>query len=235
MKVAGISDIGSHRKRNEDNFYINEARQFFLVCDGMGGHKGGDVASRLAVETMQKKFQFANPDEIIPALRKAAAQTNEVIYKKGRSDESLYEMGTTLTAAVFYEGNMVVAHVGDSSLFLFTNGNLTKITRDHTLAEQMLNDGLLNPQDMQNNGYNHVLTRAVGVESKVDIDIYHETVKAGDWVLICTDGLTDLVTDAEIYEYLKEASDPEHTAQALVDLALAKGGYDNITIVLLCV
>ena len=236
MKVAAITDIGLHRKRNEDCYFINEERSFFIVCDGMGGHKGGDVASRLAVQTMQKHLSFTISAEIIPNLRKAVKMVNEAIYTKGRSDESLFEMGTTLTAAVIRNGNMVVAHVGDSSLFLYKkDGRLKKVTRDHTLAEQMLTDGLLKKEEQPANAYNHVLTRAVGVESQVEVDIFQEEIMAGDWILICTDGLTDLVSENEIYEKLKSAQEPQATAQALLDLAMNKGGYDNITIVLLSV
>jgi protein phosphatase len=174
-------------------------------------------------------------DDIVPGLLGAVKEANRAVYEKGQSDESLYEMGTTLTAAVIYDGSLVIAHVGDSSLFLYQEGKLRKITRDHTLAEQMLSDGLLMQEDMKSNGYNHVLTRAVGVESQVEVDIYQLEVTKGDWILLSTDGLTDLVTDKEICEYLESADDPQDTAQALVDLALRKGGYDNITIVLLSV
>ena len=235
MRVAGITDIGLHRKRNEDHYYTDEGRHVFVVCDGMGGHKGGDVASQLAVETIKNNVLFNTPQEIIPSLDNAVKLANKMIYEKGRSDETLFEMGTTLTAAVMYDSNMFVAHVGDSSLFLFKAGKLIKITKDHTLAEQMLQDGLLKQEDMQSNVYNHVLTRAVGVENQVEIDFYQEEVTAGDWVLMCTDGLTDLVTNEEINEYLISANDPQKTARALLDLALKKGGFDNITIVLLCV
>ncbi|MFA7078353.1 MAG: Stp1/IreP family PP2C-type Ser/Thr phosphatase [Syntrophomonas sp.] len=236
MKVAAITDIGLRRKRNEDYYCINEELSFFIVCDGMGGHKGGNVASRLAVETMQKYLSFTTFAEIIPSLRNAVQMANEAVYAQGRSDESLFEMGTTLTAAVIENGNMLVAHVGDSSLFHYKkDGRLKKITRDHTLAEQMLTDGLLKNENQQTNVYNHVLTRAVGVESKVEVDIYQEEITVGDWVLICTDGLTDLVSENEIYEHLKSAREPQATAQALLDLAMGKGGYDNITIVLLSV
>ena len=235
MKVAGVTDIGLHRKRNEDHYFIDTDRGVFLVCDGMGGHKGGDVASQMAVETLRQNLWWSTADDIVPGLRNAVKLTNKAIYDKGRSDESLYEMGTTLTVAVIHDGSLVVAHVGDSSLFHYKEGKLRKITRDHTLAEQMLTDGLLKPEDIQSNVYNHVLTRAVGVENHVEVDIYQQDVGQGDWILLCTDGLTDLVTDSEISEFLGSAHDAQETAQELVNLALGKGGYDNITIVLLSV
>jgi protein phosphatase len=235
MRVACITDIGLHRKRNEDYYFIDESRGIFIVCDGMGGHKGGDVASRLAVETIHNNLKFSTSDEIIPALDHAVKIANSAIYEKGRSDEALFEMGTTLTAAVIYDDKITIAHVGDSSLYMYQAGVLKKITRDHTLAEQLLNDGLLKQEARESNVYNHVLTRAVGIESNLEVDFFQETITSGDWVLMCTDGLTDLVANEEICEHLKTAHDPEITVRALLDLALSKGGYDNITIVLLCV
>lgn len=233
MRVVGITDIGLHRKRNEDYFFIDQDKRIFVVCDGMGGHKGGDVASRLAVETIQENLIFSVAEEIIPALQSAAKMANRNIWEKGKSDDALYEMGTTLTAAVIHDGSIVVAHVGDSSLYLYKEDQLIKVTRNHTLAEQMFNDGLLKKEDMRSNVYNHVLTRAVGVESHVEVDIYQEEIQAGDWVLMCTDGLTDLIEDEKIYETLRGADEPQEAAQELLNMALSKGGYDNITIVLL--
>ncbi|MEA4924367.1 MAG: Stp1/IreP family PP2C-type Ser/Thr phosphatase [Syntrophomonadaceae bacterium] len=235
MKAAGVTDIGLYRKRNEDHYYIDTDKGIFLVCDGMGGHKGGDVASQMAVETVRQSLDWEGPDDLVPSLLKTIQLANEVIYNKGQTDESLHEMGTTLTTAVILDQNMTIAHVGDSSLFHYRAGVLKKITRDHTLAEQMRADGLLKQEDIGSNVYNHVLTRAVGVEDHVETDIYHQEIAEGDWILLSTDGLTDLVKENEICEYLDSAHDPQATAGALVELALSKGGYDNITIVLLSI
>jgi len=235
MRVFGLTDIGLHRKRNEDRFFIDKVKNVFAVCDGMGGHKGGDVASKLAVESIRDNVEFSTATEMVPALLSAVTRANQMIWGKGKADDDLHEMGTTLTAAAICEGTMVVAHVGDSSLFLFRDDELIKITKDHTLAEQMYCDGLLKKEDMRTNVYNHVLTRAVGVESKVEVDIYEEEVQPGDRVLICTDGLTDMVEDEDIYEHLATVDDPQDTAQKLLNLALSRGGLDNVTIVLLCV
>lgn len=235
MRVAGVTDIGLYRKRNEDHYFIDTDKGIFLVCDGMGGHKGGDVASHMAVETVRQTLSWASTDDIIPNMLNAVQLANEAIYNKGQADESLHEMGTTLTAAAIFDNEMIIAHVGDSSLFHYRAGLLKKITRDHTLAEQMLADGLLKQEDVGSNVYNHVLTRAVGVEDHVEADIYHQEIEKGDWILLSTDGLTDLVKEDEICEYLDCADEPQATAKALVDLALSKGGYDNITIVLLSV
>lgn len=236
MNVAGITDIGLHRKRNEDRYFMDTDRGIFIICDGMGGHKGGDIASQLAVDTVRQNLLWSNLDDLVPGLRYAVELANKAIYDTGRSDESLNEMGTTLTAAIICDGELTVAHVGDTSLFHYNKkeGN-RKITRDHTLAQQMLSDRLIKPEDVQASVYNHVLTRAVGVEKHVEVDIYQQEIHAGDWILICSDGLTDLVSDGEIGEYLGSANDPQETVQALIKLALDRGGYDNITIVLLSI
>ncbi len=235
MKSAGITDIGLHRKRNEDNYSIDEEQGIFIVCDGMGGHKGGDVASRMAVQIIKENLFFSTVDDIVPVLTNGVQKANREIYEKGNSDESLREMGTTATVAVILDTDLIVAHVGDSSLYHYHEGTLKKITRDHTLAEQMLGDGILKNEDLHTSSYNHILTRAVGVESNVAVDIFREQIGPGDWILICTDGLTDLVSDNEIASFLGSADSPEATARSLVNTAIANGGYDNITIVLISV
>jgi protein phosphatase len=235
MRIAAITDIGLHRKRNEDHYLIDEDRGVFVVCDGMGGHKGGDVASQLAVEIVQKNLVFTDPEQVIPALLDTVHLANRLIYEQGQSDETLHEMGTTLTAAVIQERKMVVAHIGDSSLFFYHDGRLSKVTQDHTLAEQMLTDGLIKPADLPTNVYNHVLTRAVGINPQVEVDIYQEEIQPGDWILICSDGLTDLVKEKEIVQHLSSAQTPQQAARALIDSALGQGGFDNVTVVLVSI
>ncbi len=235
MKSAVITDIGLHRKRNEDSFFISQEQGIFIVCDGMGGHKGGNVASSMAVQIIKDNLDFHVSDEMVPALRRAVQTANKTINEMGMADEALREMGTTVTAAVIQGDLLIVAHVGDSSLYLYHDSILKKITRDHTLSEQMLADGILTNDDLLTSSYNHILTRAVGVEPNVAVDIFQEQIQAGDWILVCTDGLTDLVTDEEITLFLRSANDPEATARILLDTALAKGGYDNITIMLISV
>lgn len=236
MKSAGISNIGLHRRRNEDSYSINEDHGIFIVCDGMGGHKGGDVASRLAVQTILDNLNFKPGEQVVTALHQAIQAANKAIYQMGSSVDELREMGTTATVAIIQDDNeMTVAHVGDSSLYLFHSGVLTKITRDHTLAEQMVADGVYTNGDPPTNSYSHILTRAVGVEPDVNVDIYQHEINRGDWILICSDGLTDLVTDDEIGTFMAMDNEPEMKARLLVDLALAKGGFDNVTVVVVTV
>jgi len=235
MKSAGVSNIGLHRKRNEDSYYINEAQGIFIICDGMGGHKGGDVASRLAVQTIRDHLNLTGVEELAPVLTQAVQAANRAIYRAGNADDTLREMGTTVTAAIIRDECLTVAHVGDSSLYHFHAGILTKITQDHTLAELMKADGVLTNSDLPLSSYSHILTRAVGVEPEVNIDLHQYKINRGDWILLSSDGLTDLVTESELAGFMATASEPESTALALVNAALEKGGHDNITVLVVCV
>lgn len=233
MKAFGITDIGLQRQRNEDAYLIDQDRNLFLVCDGMGGHKGGDVASRMAIDTVSRYFTYNNWSEVPSALRKAIEKANQVIWDTGRQNDGVKEMGTTITAAVVSTQEIVVAHVGDSSLFIIRDNQIIKITRDHTLAEQMFKDGLLKAEEMRYNAFNHILTRALGAESQVNIDFYRDRVQTGDWILLCSDGLTNLLEKNEILELLNIQHDPQQAARDLISMALNRGGHDNITIVLI--
>ncbi|HNX93093.1 MAG TPA: Stp1/IreP family PP2C-type Ser/Thr phosphatase [Syntrophomonas sp.] len=233
MKVVGITDIGLVRKRNEDNYLIDTERNLFLVCDGMGGHFGGDIASRLATETINKELVFNGISDLPEALENAVQTANHVIWETGQSDAELNEMGTTVTAAVMCDDQLLIAHVGDSSLFIIHDNEITKPTCDHTLAEHMRKDGIIGKDDERYKSFHHVLTRALGVDNEVEIDIYQLKVMKDDWILLCTDGLSNLVEQYEIKDLLKDKNEPQEACQQLLDLALARGGYDNITMILI--
>lgn len=233
MDAVGITHIGLQRKRNEDAYLIDPNRNLLMVCDGMGGHRGGDVASRMAVEVIDQQFKYEQFADVPDSLHKAIMQANKKIWQFGQKNEEVREMGTTITAAVIEQDQIVVAHVGDSSLYIIRQQEIIKFTDDHTLAEQMLLDGLIKKEEIRSNAFNHILTRALGIESQVHIDIKKGTVKDGDWVLLCTDGLSNLVEMQEIPSLLSKQHEPQRAAQDLINLALNRGGHDNITVVLL--
>lgn len=233
MKVVGLTNIGLVRKRNEDAYLIDTDRNLFMVCDGMGGHRGGDIASSLATETVNQELKFHDLSDLPEALQKAVQTANRTIWETGKRDEELNEMGTTITAAVLYEDQLLIAHVGDSSLLIIRDDEVIKPTFDHTLAEQMLKDGLIDKEDDRYKSFHHVLTRALGVDKQVDIDIHQIEVKTGDWILLCTDGLSNMIDQQEINTLLKGQHEPQEASQQLLDLAIARGGHDNITIVLI--
>ena len=237
MDIAYISDIGLLRKRNEDHYLVMDKYGLFIVCDGMGGHKGGEIASTLAVENIEEYMLnlSANSlwEEPISILNAAICKANHLIWLQGQDNPEWHEMGTTITAAVINKKQLSVANVGDSSLYMFRNGKLKKITRDHTLAEKMVADGLLKNEDKKNSGYNHILTRALGAQEDVLIDNFEHRLYAGDLVLLCSDGLTDMLDDNEIETILNQQENLQKSLNTLLDTALTKGGYDNITIILL--
>ena len=237
MKAFALSNIGNQRERNEDSYLLDPVRHLFVICDGMGGHKGGDVASNLAVDTIRKKFkkipQHYMTPKIIHYLMEAAWLANYKILTQSRDNEELTAMGTTLTAVYIDEKNlMTVAHVGDSSLYLYRESKLFRITREHTLAEKMVDNGELSREDLELNAYKHVLTRALGIDHQLKVDIIQRTLLPRDILLLCSDGLTDLIDDAAIYNILITANPIENTCEQLVNKALHRGGFDNITVLL---
>jgi len=233
MQVVGISNIGLHRKKNEDSFLIDRERNLFVVCDGMGGHKGGDTASQLAITVLNQNIDISDSSNIEAVLLKAVEAANHAIIKKGLQHEHLHNMGTTLTAAIIKGSLLTVAHVGDSGLFLLRNNTIQKITHDHTLAQKMLNEGLIKADEVKSNAYNHVLTRALGIDDQLHVDIFTQELFPQDLIIICSDGLTDLLTEEEILQLAMENEDLENLTQEMMNKALAKGGYDNITFILI--
>lgn len=237
MKVVGISDLGLHRKKNEDSYLINQNLGLFVICDGMGGHRGGDIASQLAIntiDTLSREERFTDAQTL---LYEAIQKANEIIWQQGHANPEWEGMGTTVTAALLENEKLRVANVGDSSLHIIRNKSLRKITKDHTLAEQMVKEGLLRFEEIRSSSYNHILTRALGVDEDVQIDIFEEQLESGDYILICSDGLSDMLDENEILDVFMEAAATgdqlDVIARTLLRQALAKGGYDNVTILII--
>lgn len=238
MQAAGISHIGLVREKNEDKYIMDLQQKLFVICDGMGGHKGGKIASAMAAQVIERQYTSNDEQDRAAALNAAIIAANQKIWQVGSDNPEYQEMGTTATAAVIEDERLIVAHVGDSSLFLLRDGQICKITTDHTLARQMVMDGLLDEDEVRTCSYNHILTRAVGVQENIEIDNYTEIIQPGDQIILCSDGLTDMLAEEEMLEIMNEnkaAADPEQLARALVDAALNKGGYDNITIIVLVI
>lgn len=235
MKSVGISDQGLIRQRNEDSFFIRESKGLFVVCDGMGGHKSGHVASRLAVDIVARETDNIDNNRLVEVIDEIIRKANQKIWEVGQKDPECREMGTTITVAIINENTLYVRHIGDSRLYIIRGNNIRQVTEDHTLAEQMVKDGLLSAQELSNTSYNHILTRALGIDEDVQIDHYVESLVVGDIILLCTDGLSDMLKDEEILEVVSSLAyeNMEQTAQKLVDKALERGGHDNITVILI--
>jgi protein phosphatase len=230
ITVGTSSDVGRVREANEDSYLV--ADPLYAVADGMGGHLAGDVASGIAVSTIKTKAEEKMPattDELAELLRIA----NRNIWERSQSDPGVRGMGTT-TTLVKLEGDQAhLAHVGDSRAYLFSDGELSQITEDHTLVSRMVREGRLRPEEAERHPQRSIITRALGVDSDVDVDSITLTVKPGDRILLCSDGLTSMIGESEIRDVLASEPDPQRAADRLVELANAAGGEDNITVVIL--
>lgn len=229
------SDVGQARKGNEDNFYRGVT--VFAVADGMGGHQAGEVASETALISLQEVDEHAWPSdaEAERALADAVRAANTQVVEQAAANPDYRGMGTTLTAVLVREGRLLVAHVGDSRAYLFRPGEgMSQLTTDHTLVEQLVRDGRISRDDIPTHPQRSVITRAIGVESFVEVDTLPPLeLQPGDQVLLCSDGLSGPVGDDEIAEILAGTADGEAACDALVRAANRAGGPDNITVVLL--
>jgi serine/threonine protein phosphatase PrpC len=233
MQVAALSDIGKIRNLNQDRFLVDFARGLLVVCDGMGGHKAGEVAAQMAIDTINTEFRCGEADSPLDALTRVILEANRRIYRKGRQSAECEDMGTTITAACLRGNHLYVANIGDSSLYIIRQQEIVKVTADHTLAEKLYQEGLLNEADRANKKYSHVLTRALGVDETVEADCYECDLQPGDYVFLATDGLTDLVEPEEIMYVVTSEQLLDPALARLLQLALDRGGHDNITMILL--
>lgn len=226
VTVAAATDIGRVREGNEDSYLLQDP--LYAVADGMGGARGGEVASNLALDTIQRLF---DADE--GSLTEQVEQANRAVFERSQSDRTVSGMGTTLTAALVQGDRVRLAHVGDSRAYLLRDGELTLLTEDHTLVHRMVVEGEISEAEAENHPHRSVITRALGVDAAVLVDEGIVEMRPGDRLLLCTDGLTGMVSDDEIASLLRETSDPRQAVERLVETANGAGGVDNITVVIL--
>ena len=222
------TDVGRGRPENEDNLLVDREHGLYAVADGMGGHRAGEVASAIAIETLKDAFLGGQ------RLDEAVVAANTAVFAKGADDPALRGMGTTITAiALEGDSTALFGHVGDSRAYLMRNGTVTQVTADHSLVEQLVREGRLTPEEAQHHPQRAVITRALGVDAQVEVDTYRVELEAGDRFLICSDGLTNMLSDDTIAQTLRRHADPQQAADTLVDMANQAGGDDNITVVIL--
>jgi protein phosphatase len=229
MIISARTDRGNVREGNEDSLFARGG--LLIVADGMGGHKGGEVASSMAVATMAEALGEAgapSPSKIEAAFQKA----NGRIFERAQEDPELRGMGTTVTLCQVGKNVANLAHIGDSRAYLMRNGVLTCLTRDHSLVEELVRNGYITREQALVHPHRHVITRALGTEGRVKVDQRRVAVQKGDRLLLCTDGLMLHVPDDEIQAVLSRQGDVEEHVERLVALAMARGGEDNITVVL---
>jgi PPM family protein phosphatase len=226
VSVGAASDIGQVREGNEDSYLV--IAPLYAVADGMGGHRGGEVASNLALETVEELFTQGSG-----TLAEQVEQANRAVFERSQQDRSVSGMGTTLTAALIDGGRVHLAHVGDSRAYLFRGGELSLLTEDHTLVHKMVIEGEITEEEAETHPHRSILTRALGVDAAVQVDESDVDVAGGDRILLCSDGLTGMVSDEQIREILGRNPDPQPAVDELVKEANRAGGIDNITAVIL--
>lgn len=238
-KVAAATDKGRIRKDNQDNFYISPDRRVFVVADGMGGEAGGALASRLAVEAVENLFWETIPntsDEtaIQQWLVEAVSRANMSVYAERCNNPDVKRLGTTIVVAAQAEnGRLYIAHLGDSRAYrICRDGSIAVLTQDHSVAFELVLLGKLAPEQYESSPFRNYLTRCVGHDAQVKIDQSPVNVEPGDWILLCTDGLTGVVREKEISEIIGEAGSPDGACKALIERTLSGGAPDNVTVLL---
>lgn len=230
-EAAARTSTGRVRTSNEDSFGYRAERGIFVVCDGMGGAAGGEVASRMTVQKILERMTSDSADGP-EALHEAIAEANRAVLECAERDPGLYGMGTTLVALVLHSGSALIAHAGDSRCYLFRDGELTRCTQDHSLVDEQLRLGTMTREEAERSPFRSVITRAVGTQRAVTEEAVEIEAKPGDTFLLCTDGLTREVSEEKIADVLRAERHLDKIATRLVEAANEAGGRDNVTCVL---
>ena len=227
LSVGYRTDIGRLRERNEDSLLVKD--RLFAVADGMGGHRGGDVASAMTLEALDQLD--VPPEGPLDALVEEIRKVNRAVLERGSEDGTLRGMGTTLTALLVEDARAHLAHVGDSRAYLLRDGAFQQLTEDHTLVQRMVREGRITPEQAEHHPQRSILTRALGVDDELAPDPLTLDIHEGDRILLCTDGLTGMLGEDEIRQVLENEPDAQRAADALVGAANRAGGDDNITVI----
>jgi protein phosphatase len=244
--ASGSTDVGRRREHNEDAFLVDRSLGLFIVADGMGGHAGGGTASRLAVETIQESIRAARTaraevfggavgveDSAVPeVLREAVESACARIFRTAQGDPELAGMGTTVTAALIDGRLAFVGHVGDSRCYLLREGRIYQVSEDHSLVNEQLKAGTISADEARRSRFKNIITRSVGFEQQVQVDLMGVELEPGDALVLCCDGLSNLVEDPEILQVVEETP-VEDAPDRLVALANGRGGDDNITVIVI--
>jgi len=245
VRVGCKTDLGCVRENNEDKFdmlepadpgFLASKGRLYGVADGMGGHSAGQIASELALNTVIQCY-FRDPSSnIVESLRDAISEANRLVYETAQLIPERQGMGTTLITAILREDHLTVAHIGDSRAYIIRNGEASQLTHDHSLVAEQVRMGTITSEDAATSPLRNIILRSVGTGPQVEVDIYEEVVKVGDFLLICSDGLTGHVGPEEIAEYVASPvarhRGPSMAAYRLIDLAKSRGGRDNITVLI---
>ncbi len=231
VQMSGCTDPGQVRDNNEDAILWNAAAGWAVLADGMGGHMAGEVASRLAVETLQTYLGERAKGEEADQLREAVLEANRRIHEQAGADVRCHNMGTTIVATLFHEELLTCAHVGDSRLYRYSDGKLEQLSHDHSLVQELVDEGMMSYEEAAESSHKNVITRALGLEATVTADLLQVPLHRGELFLLCSDGLSDMIPAAELAGLLQDDS-LDDMAQKLVAEANRRGGEDNISVIL---
>ena len=238
--VFAKTDIGKAREKNQDYYYVSEdtdVPRIYILADGMGGYKGGEVASKLATESVKKYIEnnFSNiikeKEEILKLIASAVEYANMVVYEKSKEDKELEGMGTTLEVCVIYNNKAYIGHVGDSRVYRIRKDIIRKLTKDHSYVQQLIEDKKITREEAKTHPKKNMITKALGCTPFVEPDLRARNFEKGDIFIICSDGLTNMVDEKQIYEIIKQ--DIENATEKLINEANQAGGYDNITVIII--
>ncbi|MBQ3932420.1 MAG: Stp1/IreP family PP2C-type Ser/Thr phosphatase [Lachnospiraceae bacterium] len=237
MKAYAKTDIGAMRKTNQDYIFcsmkpVGSLPNLFIVADGMGGHKAGDLASRYTVEEFLNVVEASESENPISIIEEAVRKSNIALINKSKESIDYEGMGTTLVVATFIRNSLYIANVGDSRLYCINN-DIQQITRDHSLVEEMINLGELDRKNARTHENKNIITRAVGVDSEVVADFFEVDYSKDDIILMCSDGLSNMIDDEDIKRIINESTDLEAACNMLIETANANGGRDNISVILI--
>jgi len=247
VKSSGISDVGLRRDGNEDSFSVEDSLGLYVVADGMGGHLAGEVASRICIEIINKTFQkwikdeaseeeiFGRPDSSLSLegnyIRSSIRLANRVVYELASEQEQYHGMGTTVAVLFVTPSLIIAANVGDSRIYLIRDGEIERLSKDHSIVAEQVEMGIMTEEEAANSSMKHILTRSLGSSENVEPDIFEIEPTNNDYFIICSDGLTDLVGDEEILEMAQKENEPEHLCREFILKVLKRGAYDNTTII----
>lgn len=231
-----MTHVGLVRNINEDFLCARPDLGFFAVADGMGGHQAGEVASKKAIESLEETVEkiLCKKGDPGATLQEAVMKANESIYDLSSKNPAYRGMGTTITACYFDGMDLTVVHVGDSRCYLIRNASIYRLTRDHSLVEELVRQQQITAEEAMHHPYRNILTRALGISPRVEVDVARYKLAPNDVILMCTDGVTEYLTDEEIMDFTRN-KDPEIAVNLIVEEALSRGGNDNITLIIVAV
>lgn len=240
MKAYGLTDTGLSRDNNQDSFFHSDLEDFplFIVADGMGGHNAGKIASNIAVETIKENF-IANKNNlntkknIIRSIEESVSEANKKIYFKALSTPQCSGMGTTLTMAYIFENKIYISHIGDSRAYYIDDTDIEQVTEDDSLVNELIKNGSITVEEAINHPKKNIITKALGTSIDIEVGIQTIKYKVGDILIICSDGLTNMVRENTIFDIIQKEEDVKLACERLVEIAKENGGLDNITLIII--